>query len=406
MGADPILAVEGLSKKFSHGLRRGLGYALRDIGRELRAGGPSALRDGEFWALRDVSFEVMPGEAVAVLGLNGSGKSTLLKLISGLLKPDAGEIRGRGNTAAVIELGTAFNPLLSGRENIRVAGSLHAVARHELPRFERDVIEFSELEEAIDSPAQSYSSGMKARLSYAISAHLRPDLFLVDEALTVGDFAFQRKCLSHMRDYLSTGGSLLLTSHNAFQVQAVCSRAILLDHGQLIFAGSAVDALNAMFDRRHRTSGPTERQALQRGPVTIESVRAEGPEGAGARTGESLSIAVDYACDEAVQACWSFAIYSGDRLVCITGGYCDDARTLTPGAGTLSCVVERLPLLPGRYLLWAAILDPVTRYPLSLERGDGSGVPLDVTGAPNATTNVQAQNQQLVTVDISWDAQG
>ncbi|HEY0312498.1 MAG TPA: ABC transporter ATP-binding protein [Allosphingosinicella sp.] len=405
MAAEPILIVTGLSKKYSHGLKTGLGYGLRDIARELRAKGPSGLRAGEFWALTDVSFAVDPGDAVAVLGLNGSGKSTLLKLISGLLKPDRGEIRGRGRTEAVIELGTAFNPLLSGRENIRVAASLHGIGRREFARFEEEVIDFAELDASIEAPVQSYSSGMKARLSYSISAHLKPDLFLVDEALTVGDFAFQRKCLNHMRAFLDGGGSLLLVSHNAFQVQAVCSRAILLDQGRLAFAGSAVDSLNALFEMRNRSSSSGVPRPAQHGPMTIMSVRAAGPHGGTPRTGEPLSIAVDYSCDAPTRVCWSFAIYSGDQIVCITGAYCETVQPLAAGPGRLSCVVERLPLLPGRYLLWVAILDPVTRYPLTLDRGDGSGLPLHVTGPATATTNVQAQVQQLVAVDVCWDAQ-
>jgi lipopolysaccharide transport system ATP-binding protein len=356
---------------------------------------PSRLRADEFWALDDVSFELMPGEALAVLGLNGSGKSTLLKLVSGLLKPDRGEIRGRGRTEAVIELGTAFNPQLSGRENIRVAATLHGIGSGDFRRF-------AELEAAIESPVLSYSSGMKARLAYAISAHLRPDLFLVDEALTVGDFAFQRKCITHMRTYLASGGSFLLVSHNAFQVQAVCSRAILLDHGRLMFAGSAVDSLNAMFDMRNPPGSPAAPEAAGEGPVAIQAVRATAPDGSAPKTGEPLSIAIRYVCNEPVEICWSFAIYSSDQLVCITGAYLDVPISLAVGQGEISCVVQRLPLLRGRYLLWVAIVDPKTRYPLALQRGEGGGLPLHVDGIATATTNVQAQVQQLIAVDVCW----
>jgi lipopolysaccharide transport system ATP-binding protein len=403
MTAAPVLAVSGLSKKYSQSLRRGLGYALRDMAHEFLPGRSQDLRREEFWALQDVSFEVAPGDALAVIGGNGAGKSTLLKLLFGLLKPDRGEIRIAGRTEAILELGTGFGPLLSGRENIRVGAALHHMRGADLRRLEEKVIQFADIGDAIDAPVISYSTGMKARLAFALAAHLEPDILLVDEALTVGDFAFQRKCIAHIRDYLSGGGALLLVSHNAFQIQAVCNRGIYLESGRLAFEGTAVEALDRMFDARAEAVGPLRPPPDEDVPVTIEEIVAEGPGGGAPRTLEPLRIAVRYRCREAVEVNWSFGVYTSDQWVCITGSFDESPRRLEPGTGEVSCLVPRLPLLPGRYLLRVAIVDPATRYPFAMSQWNG-GLPLRVEGETSATRNAQAQLQQLVALDVDWGA--
>src|SRR5688572_9077508 len=208
---DKVLTVSDLSKRYSQSLRRSLAYAVRDFGRELWpwASGEPRLRKGEFWALDGISFSLGRGEAMGIVGHNGAGKSTLLKALYGLIKPDRGEIRIRGRTEALIELGTGFNGLLSGRENVMVGAVLHGFDSGRARRLVDQVVDFAELAEFIDAPVQSYSSGMRARLAYALASQLEPDLLLVDEVLAVGDVTFQRKCFNHMRAYLDNGGALL-----------------------------------------------------------------------------------------------------------------------------------------------------------------------------------------------------
>jgi ABC-type polysaccharide/polyol phosphate transport system ATPase subunit len=281
--------VSGLSKKFAKQLRHSLAYGLRDIAHELvpsrRVG---TLRAGEFWAVDDVSFDVRPGESLAIVGNNGAGKSTLLKMLFGLIKPDRGEIRISGRTEAIIELGTGFSGLLSGRENIEAGAALHGLSRRRTQNLIDQVIDFAGIEEFIDAPVQSYSSGMKARLSYALSAQLNPDLLLVDEVLAVGDLAFQRKCVSHMRSYLEQGGALLLVSHNTYQIQAVCRRGMMLDQGRTVFAGSAVDTLDHMFEHGAARAPLAPRIADGDDPVVIEAVSAEAPSGAALHGGSTF----------------------------------------------------------------------------------------------------------------------
>jgi ABC-type polysaccharide/polyol phosphate transport system ATPase subunit len=402
--SGPILSVSGVSKKFARNLRHSLGYGLRDMARELRPRGQasSELRPSEFWALQDISFRVDPGESLAVIGHNGAGKSTLLKILYGLLKPDTGEVRIRGRAQAIIELGTGFNALLTGRENVEIGAALQGLGGSQARRLLDQVVEFAEMEEFIDSPVQGYSSGMKARLSYALSAHLEPDLLLVDEVLAVGDIAFQRKCVAHMRGYLERGGALLLVSHNTFQIQAVCRTGILLERGCAIFAGTAVDTLNKSFERRAVTAPSVSRQLDADEPLAIAEVTAEGADRGLLRTGEEARITVHYQCHAPTEAIWSFGLWTADQWICITGGEDERPVLLVPGRGTLSCSIPRLPLLPGRYVIRAALIDPQTRIPHALFGWKDAGLPVEVRGEPSALLNSSRHIDQLVTLDVEW----
>ena len=192
-----MIEVEGLGKRYCRDLRRSLRYGLLDIASEFMpwraAPDEMVIRRGEFAALEDVSLRLDPGDSIAVLGTNGAGKSTLLKILYGLIKPDAGTVRINGSIAGLIELGTGFDPVLSGRENIAVNASLLGLEASRLRHLTDEIIEFAELEESIDTPVRYYSSGMVSRLAFSVAAHLNADVLLVDEVLAVGDVGFQRK---------------------------------------------------------------------------------------------------------------------------------------------------------------------------------------------------------------------
>jgi homopolymeric O-antigen transport system ATP-binding protein len=401
MTLPPLLAARGLSKKYSRDLARGLRYGLRDIARELAGAPPPAtLRKGEFWALQDVAMDVGRGEALAILGRNGAGKSTLLKVLGGLIKPDGGEVRIAGSVGALIELGAGLNPLLSGRENIRLAAALAAMPPEREARLAGDVVDFSELGGAIDAPFQTYSSGMKARLAFSLAALARPDLLLVDEVLAVGDLAFQRKCVGFLRDYLKAGGSLLFVSHNGHQVQAVCERAIRLEQGRIAAAGNAVEVLDGLY----RSSAPAEAPpppASKTGPVTIDSLVARGPNGLGATTGEPLDLILGYHAEEPVEAVWTVTIWTADRWVCIATLISDRPRRLE-GRGELVCSLPALPLASGRYTMTASIGDPATLHPFVRLGDETAGVSLDVSAPPDIVTNLQRQRGQLVVLQAEW----
>ena len=247
---DVLLQSKNVSKKFCHSLKKSLWYGIKDIGRELLCSRPdsSELRPDEFWALKDISFELRRGECLGLIGHNGAGKSTLLKLLNGLIKPDSGMIRLRGRVGALIELGTGFNPILTGRENIYVNAAVLGLSQKDVSDQFEEIVDFSELTEFIDTPVQNYSSGMKVRLGFAIAIQMKPDILLLDEVLAVGDAAFRAKCFHRIGDILKTS-AVVFVSHNMVQVSRLCNEAILLERGNIAFEGQAdlaIDKYNAL----------------------------------------------------------------------------------------------------------------------------------------------------------------
>jgi lipopolysaccharide transport system ATP-binding protein len=405
---QPVISVKRLSKKYCRELRLSLRYALRDTARELcwwaRRDKSPGLRRAEFWALRDVSFELHPGESLAVIGSNGAGKSTLLKVLYGLVKPDAGRVGVNGRVGAMIELGTGFNPVLSGRENVRVNAAIHGLHSRQADLLTEEIADFAGLREFMDTPVQYYSSGMQARLAYAVAAHLKPDVLLVDEVLAVGDIAYQRKCFAHMRRYLDGGGSLVFVSHNPHQIQSACRRGILLEEGRLTYSGTAVESLNRYFESRHvvGADAPTRATVLDEDhPVAIESLTAE-PAGDAIRVGEDLGLVLKYRSLASDAVLWGFSIWTADQLVCVTGGLDPTPHTLARGEGELRCLIPRLPLVAGSYWVKAVILEPDTLTPLALLGWQDSPQALNVRAHPSEANNAHASLNQLMMLDVEW----
>lgn len=193
----------------------------------------------EFWALKNLDFEIQQGERVGIIGRNGAGKSTLLKVLSRIVKPTTGRVELRGRIASLLEVGTGFHPELSGRENIFLNGSILGMTKAEIKSKFDEIVAFSEVERFLDTPVKRYSSGMYVRLAFAVAAHLEPEILIVDEVLAVGDQEFQRKCLGKMKDVAGSGRTVILVSHNMAAVQHLCERAIYLRNGQLVESGPA-----------------------------------------------------------------------------------------------------------------------------------------------------------------------
>jgi lipopolysaccharide transport system ATP-binding protein len=247
MVTDPAIVVENLSKRYVIGhevrhdtLRDALVHGARGWWRVLRRRqGPRASRE-EFWALRDVSFEVKPGEVVGIIGRNGAGKSTLLKLLSRITEPTEGRFTLQGRVASLLEVGTGFHPELTGRENIRLNGAILGMSRAEIRRKFDAIVAFAEIDRFLDTPVKRYSSGMYVRLAFAVAAHLEPEILIVDEVLAVGDYAFQRKCLGKMNTVATEEGrTVLLVSHNLGSLIGLCDRVFWLDQGRLRKIGPA-----------------------------------------------------------------------------------------------------------------------------------------------------------------------
>ncbi|RKE98001.1 ABC transporter ATP-binding protein [Ichthyenterobacterium magnum] len=237
---EVLVKVEGLGKKFCKDLKTGLWYGVKDLVSGVRGSTQgSELRSKEFWAVKDVSFELRRGECLGLIGHNGAGKSTLLKILNGLINPDEGKVTIKGRVGALIELGAGFNPILSGRENIYNNGAVLGFSRHEIDEKLNAIIEFAELEEFIDMPVQHYSSGMKVRLGFAVAAQMEPDVLIIDEVLAVGDLGFILKCFKAI-DTVLPNTAVIFVSHSMPMISRICNQIILLSKGKTEFQGENV----------------------------------------------------------------------------------------------------------------------------------------------------------------------
>ena len=235
-----LVKVEGLSKKFCKDLKTSLWYGVKDLfsgitGRH----NDGKLRPKEFWAVKDISFELRRGECLGLIGHNGAGKSTLLKILNGLINPDEGKITIKGRVGALIELGAGFNPILSGRENIYNNGAILGFSKKEIDDKVEEIIDFSEIREFIDMPVQNYSSGMRVRLGFAVAAQMEPDVLIIDEVLAVGDLGFVLKCFKTI-DTILPKTAIVFVSHSMPMVSRICSKIILMENGEAIFQGNDV----------------------------------------------------------------------------------------------------------------------------------------------------------------------
>lgn len=237
--SELLISVDKVSKKFCRNLKQSLFYGVQDICKELIGGNRNSetLRQQEFWALKDVSFQLRRGEALGLVGANGAGKSTLLRIISGLINPDTGCVKVRGKLAPLIALGAGFNPILTGRENIYANMSILGLSTKEIAERFQDVIDFAGIADAIDAPVQTYSSGMAARLGFACAVHIEPDVLLIDEVLAVGDINFRVKCYQKLAKLREAGTAFILVSHNPHVVLNVCENSLYLAKGELIKYG-------------------------------------------------------------------------------------------------------------------------------------------------------------------------
>jgi len=244
MGDEVLVKVEGVSKKFCRSLKRSLWYGVQDVLGEIahRKGDRDLLRNQEFWAVNDINMEVRKGTCVGLIGPNGSGKTTLLRMLGGLLKPDAGRIISKGRVMALINLGAGFNPVLTGRENIYINSSVLGARKRETDALIDQILEFSGIEDAIDSPVMTYSSGMKVRLGFAVAAHMNPDVLLLDEVLAVGDAEFRDRCYRRIGQ-IRKESAVIFVSHNMEQIDRICDQAIVMQKGKSIFSGQTSDAI-------------------------------------------------------------------------------------------------------------------------------------------------------------------
>ena len=326
----------------------------------------------EFWALRNASFEVAPGEVLGIVGRNGAGKSTLLQLVCGTLTPSGGTIAVNGRVAALLELGAGFNQEFSGRENVFLAASILGLSTAEInARFER-IVDFSGIRDFIDQPVKTYSSGMYVRLAFSVATNVDPDVLLIDEALSVGDGEFARKSFDRIMEFKKAGKTILFCSHSLYQVEAICSRVLWLDHGQIRAQGGAAEVVRAYNDYLTAAAPPPGAEATRideerkmepaKGVARLTGIKVtvdgHGGQSLEAVSGKSeVSIDVAFISDPSLP-CPSVAagfMWQDTRVVCSASTHWDRVpiERAPDGSGEVGLVFPRLPLLKGSY--WVAV---------------------------------------------------
>ncbi|MCM3906135.1 MAG: ABC transporter ATP-binding protein [Pyrinomonadaceae bacterium] len=375
---ETLIKVEGLSKKFCRSLKKSMWYGMRDIGSELlgkRHGADGVLRQDEFWAVKDVNFELKRGECLGLMGHNGAGKTTLLRMVNGLIKPDQGRIEMRGKVGALIALGAGFNPVLTGCENIYVNAAVLGMSKQYVDSKIDEIIDFAEIREFINSPVQTYSSGMNVRLGFAVAAILiEPDILFLDEVLAVGDIGFAIKCLNTVRR-ISNKSAVVFVSHNTQQISWFSTRVMVMDHGSVVIdspnPSDGIDQYYGLVKHEQQISGTGEAE-IYSVELLVNKQCAESKEPTiphGAEIGFSIKLHINsnrsgaimhvYIMDEAM-----------NPIVCLPVNNTEGKLNLFP-AGVLEVTMSMgaVELSSGKYSITIAVMDSETNEALSRVQG-------------------------------------
>jgi lipopolysaccharide transport system ATP-binding protein len=351
---ETLIKVENVSKKFCRSLKKSLWYGMQDLGNELighQHGGNGELREGEFWAAKDVSFELKRGQCLGLVGRNGAGKTTLLRMLNGLIKPDTGRIEMRGRIGALIALGAGFNPILTGRENIYVNATILGLSKKDIDAKLEEIVEFAELSEFIDAPVQSYSSGMAVRLGFAISTTLEPDILLLDEVLAVGDAAFRHKCY-HRISKLMSRAAVIMVSHSMDYIAHISTTVAMMQQGKAVIFNDPIEGVSA-YNQANTvvtdTSSAADRVEMVYPPILSTKVRILDPE---LTYGDCLTIEVEIdAAQEMPDVIFSFTAINlkEQPVMCWHSSRHPYPFNIHPGHQRLSFSIEPLLLHDGTY---------------------------------------------------------
>ena len=358
---QPIIRVQGLGKQYQISgptapyatLRETIMDLARWPVRALRRNGNAA----SIWALRDIDFEIAPGEIVGIIGRNGAGKSTLLKILSRITEPTVGRAELYGRVGSLLEVGTGFHPELSGRENIYLNGSILGMTRLEIESKFDEIVAFSEIEKFLDTPVKRYSSGMYVRLAFAVAAHLQPEILIVDEVLAVGDYAFQQKCLNKMQDVSTGGRTVLFVSHNMGAISRLCQRCIVLDQGRIVASGPTAAAVqtymtSGLIERAEYTQSESAEKAMNL--LRVALVDEGGEAQSEVRYTDRLRFVIEYEVNQNVSgASVGIALFTIDGTCALATADFDSHNELlgTRAPGRYQTTVELPPcwLNTGRY---------------------------------------------------------
>lgn len=403
---------EHVSKSYQLGASRtSLREAINQIPRKVFKRDSSQTDDQLLWALDDVNFQVEPGEVLGVIGPNGAGKSTMLKLLSKITFPTRGHIQTHGRMAALIELGAGFHPDLSGRENIYLNGSILGLRRKEIDSKLPMIIEFAGLERFIDTPIKRYSSGMYVRLAFAVAAHVKADLLLVDEVLSVGDMSFQQKSLAKMLELRNNGTTIVFVSHNLSAVKTFCNSVLLLKSGQVIARGDAAqvikmyetveqEARQASLERLREQDTdlihqPRTLDLANKPSITkVELINSTGDNTRDFLPTEPLIVRVHFAIPGgmATPVCMVRVRRRSDGANCFMQYFDQTSRKYIRGTGKFEARIEQTMLLPGAYLVETMILNGYHWE----EAAEGDPEPLYITG------QIQSESAGIYQPVVHW----
>lgn len=369
--SDTVIRVENLGKKYIIGHQQQERYtALRDVIANGAKGLLKPFQNGksknqntfeEFWALKDLSFEIKQGDRVGIIGRNGAGKSTLLKILSRITEPTKGRIKIKGRVASLLEVGTGFHPELTGRENIFLNGAILGMGKEEIKRKFDEIVAFAEVEKFLDTPVKRYSSGMYVRLAFAVAAHLEPEILIVDEVLAVGDAQFQKKCLGKMEDVGKEGRTVLFVSHQMGAIQNLCQRAIWLNQGQIVNNDQAKIVISNYLSSSTDLSGISLEERKDRqgdGKIKFISVYFQNEHGENVTyfySGQNVRIILVFNNNthknlQNLNVALGIDNHIGERITNIStevrGSYLDEVQA---GAQSIIVELDKLPLTPGRY---------------------------------------------------------
>ncbi len=361
---NTMVKVEGLWKKYCKSLQRSAFYTLADAARGALGlpSGTGRLRKAEFWALKQIGFELKRGECLGLIGPNGAGKSTLLKVISGMIEPDRGRVEVRGRVGALIQLGAGFHPQLTGRENIYVNGAILGMSRREIKRKFDSIVEFADIGDFLDTPIKFYSSGMLVRLGFAVAVHTEPDVLLVDEVLAVGDLGFRAKCYERMDELRSGPCALVFVSHTMSAIGRMCERVCYLEGGEPAYLGDTDEAIS-----RYRSSQVSRRRTVTRpglmdAAYVVEDVSFHDREGRRldeVNTGETITVRIALRCNRPVgKGFANLAIRTAEGEFCsVCRSRLLDLSAVGPGQSIrFELELKDLPLLPGTYMINMGLL--------------------------------------------------
>jgi lipopolysaccharide transport system ATP-binding protein len=377
--SDTVIRVENLGKKYIIGHQQQERYtALRDvITNKVKSLGslinPKAKSENpafeEFWALKDVSFDIKQGDRVGIIGRNGAGKSTLLKILSRITEPTTGSIKIKGRVASLLEVGTGFHPELTGRENIFLNGAILGMGKEEIKRKFDEIVAFAEVEKFLDTPVKRYSSGMYVRLAFAVAAHLEPEILIVDEVLAVGDVQFQKKCFGKMEDVGKEGRTVIFVSHNMPTIQALCQRAIWLQKGSVqiddksekVISSYLTIGLNLAEAEVDLTSHPRRNNSQESAIKRIWLLNSEGLKKNVILMGSKVSIYIEFKLSRSFKnPAFGFGIEDeyGKRIFSLNNYMKPTSSPTTNIISGIACLtINSLPLLPGSYFITPSIAE-------------------------------------------------